>query len=141
RFGNAVAISLDTIVVGAYQDDILTNADQGSAYVFTNGPGGWAQSGKLAAASGKKDDLFGTSVGIDGTTVVVGAPSNPPAPVATFGAAYAFTKGLNEWNNPTQVQLTAADGFAGDSFGSAVAVSGSTIVVGAPLSTGFSQNN
>ncbi|MBI4516452.1 MAG: FG-GAP repeat protein [Deltaproteobacteria bacterium] len=51
-FGVSVAISGDTVVVGAIWDDIGANSDQGSAYVFVKPGGGWAdmtQTAKLTA--------------------------------------------------------------------------------------------
>ena len=41
-FDESVAVSGDTVVVGAAGDDVGTNSDQGSAYVFVKPVGGWA---------------------------------------------------------------------------------------------------
>ena len=43
-FGFSVAVSGDTVVVGAEVDDVGSNSDQGSAYVFVRPAGGWAGS-------------------------------------------------------------------------------------------------
>ena len=69
-FGDSVAIDGDTVVIGA------TGAGTGGAvYVFRTTDGGatYVQVAKLTASDGAASDYFGTSVAIDGSTVVVGA--------------------------------------------------------------------
>ena len=84
----------------------------------------------LTASDSANDDYFGASVAIDGNTVVVGA--SKPFNHLT-GEAYVFVKPGASWKNMTQTAvLTASDGAGGNDFGSAVAISGSTVVVGAP---------
>jgi len=72
-----VSIDGDTMVIGADQDDDK-GSNSGSAYVFTRDtPGdlasGWTQVAKLTAGDGAADDHFGSSVSIDGDTMVIGA--------------------------------------------------------------------
>jgi FG-GAP repeat len=77
---------------------------------------------------------FGQSAAISGNEVVIGAPG---AKVGTQiqGAAYFFVKPSTGWANATSGRdLIASDGAAFDNFGVSVAVSGSTIVAGAPKS-------
>jgi FG-GAP repeat len=87
-FGQSVAISGDTIVVGAPRDDIGSNKDQGSAYVFARNGESWNQLRNLAADDGALGDKFGVSVAISGNTVVVGAHYNDKRQ----GSAYAFSQ-------------------------------------------------
>ncbi|HBI15484.1 MAG TPA: hypothetical protein DDY20_08230 [Desulfobulbaceae bacterium] len=135
QFGTSVAISGDTIVVGAWRDDD-NGTDSGSAYVYTKPASGWAgmtQTAKLTAGDGAADDRFGTYVAISGDTIVVGAYGDDDNG-ALSGSAYVFTRPAGGWADTTQTaKLTAGNGGAGDYFGSSVAVSGDTIVVGAPL--------
>jgi hypothetical protein len=72
RFGYAVAVDGDTIVVGAYQDDDK-GTNSGSAYVFTRTGATWTQQAKLVPADGAANDNFGRAVAVDGDTIVVGA--------------------------------------------------------------------
>src|SRR5262249_50791564 len=72
NFGCSVAISGDTIVVGAPGDDVSGNTDQGSSYVFTRGGGSWTLQQKLVANDGAPRDGFGSPVAIDGNAIVVG---------------------------------------------------------------------
>lgn len=124
-FGVGVAISSETVIVGAYGDD----NSKGSAYVFVRSGTSWTQQQKLTAADGAAVDYFGSSVAISGDTVIVSAFQNTVGANANQGAAYVFTRSGTSWSQ--QQKLTAADGAAGDLFGSNVAISGDTAVVGA----------
>jgi hypothetical protein len=131
-FGVSVAISGSTIVVGASADDIGSNINQGSAYVFDRRGGSWVETQKLTASDGVQPDSFGDPVAISGSTIVVGAPFDDIGGIINQGSAYVFTRQGGSWVE-TQ-KLTASDGAnSTDIFGVAVAVSGSTIVVGASL--------
>src|SRR5688572_16404066 len=83
---------------------------------------------KLTSQAGADFDLFGESVSISGTTAVVGASG---ADVVAFnaGAAFVFVERGSEYER--QATLTAGDASAGDFFGTSVAISADTIVVGA----------
>ena len=83
---------------------------------------------KLTASDGAAGDNFGTSVAISGNTVVVGASGTASTP----GRAYIYTEPGTGWANMNSTaELTASDGARGDSFGKSVAISGSTVLVGA----------
>lgn len=131
-FGRAVAISGDTVVVGADGMDTNGNADQGAAYVFVKPSGGWRnmnETAKLVASDGGALQRLGSSVAIDGDTVVVGAIGAD----ADRGAAYVFMKPLGGWSgivNET-AKLTPQQRAQNDLFGTSVAVHGDSVVVGA----------
>ena len=144
RFGYSVAISGDTIVVGAITEDSDTNfvngdqsnndADEaGAVYVFVRTAGLWTQEAYLKASNSRRGDQFGFSVSVSGDIVVVGAPFNDRfAP--SSGAAYVFQRQngfIPTWSE--QAFLKASNAGLADVFGLAVAVSGETIVVGAGL--------
>ena len=134
-FGRSVAISDDTIVVGAYHDD-ENGTDSGSAYVFVQPGGGWAdmtQTAKLTAGDGAADDFFGRSVAISNDTIVVGAYGDDDNGLSS-GSAYVFEKPGSGWADMIQTdKLTADDGAADDFFGLSVAISNDTIDVGSYL--------
>src|SRR5262249_39266825 len=121
-FGESVAISGDTAVVGASNGDVGGNADQGSAYVFVRDGATWKQQQKLTATNGAARGWFGASVAISGDTVIVGAMGQ--------GAAYIFVRNGATWAQ--QQILTSPDGAPPDQFGHSVAISGDTAIVGAP---------
>ena len=120
-FGLSVAIYGSTAVVGAPYKNTGT-----AAYVFVRSGSAWSQQAKLTAADGGSGDLFGSSVAIYGSTVLVGAPGAN----SFTGAAYVFARSGTAWSQ--QAMLTAAHGAPSDRFGWSVAIYGSTAVVGAP---------
>src|SRR3989442_715538 len=74
EFGNAVAISGDTIVVGAHADPRGDGVPEGAAYVFARNGTGWSQQAKLRSADpAASQHQFGAAVAIDGEVVAVGA--------------------------------------------------------------------
>ncbi len=124
-FGTSVAISGNTVAVGADSDDAgATNS--GSAYLFNSTTG--TLTATLINPSAADSDRFGTSVAISGDTVVVAALLDGTA-VFRGGSAYVF--------NATTGQLTSTllnpSPVANDYFGYCVAVSGNSIAIGAPL--------
>ncbi len=72
-FGNAVAVSGNTAVVGALGDNIGGVSNQASVSVFVRSGNGWALQQQLIASDGVPDDFFGASVALNGDTLVVGA--------------------------------------------------------------------
>jgi FG-GAP repeat len=127
RFGDSVAISGDTIVVGAEFDDGVGDAS-GSAYVFVRSGTNWSEQEKLTASDAAAGDRFGKSIAFSGDTIVVGAAFDDDSG-ASSGSAYVFVRSGTNWSE--QEKLTASDAAAGDGFGHSVAISGDTIVVGA----------
>jgi hypothetical protein len=166
-FGWSVGVSCDTIVIGArFEASAATgvNGDQenndssksGAAYVFVRVGSTWVQQAYLKASNTDSLDFFGWSVAISGNTIVVGAngedsdargvnsdPDNNDAP--SSGAAYVFVRNGTTWSQ--QAYLKASNTDYADFFGEAVAISGDTIIVGAPgedsTATGINgdQNN
>jgi hypothetical protein len=129
-FGNSVAISGNTVVVGAPYGQF--------AFVFVRAKNGWGnmiQTATLTASDEMSCGLFGNSVSMSGNTIVVGDPQASPGCGATQpGAAYVFVEPPGGWKGSlTQTaKLTASDGVVGDGVGYSVSISGNTIVAGAP---------
>jgi hypothetical protein len=135
--GFSVAVSGDTIVVGAPGHTVGSDPGQGTAYVFVMPASGWAgsltQTAELTASNGAEGEELGGSVAVSGDTIVVGAPFQPVDSHANQGAAYVFVMPTSRWANTTQTaELTASNGAAGNGLGYSVGVSGDTIVAGAP---------
>ncbi|HEV7491616.1 MAG TPA: FG-GAP repeat protein [Rhodanobacteraceae bacterium] len=130
EFGYRVAIQPDRIFVTAYNATIGTNTAQGSAYVFENGTGSWAQVQKLTADDGAVFDNFGQSIAIDGSVLVIGANGATIGDQGAQGAAYVFVYDGTSW---TQGQkLIADDGDMVDNFGVSAAIGDETIFIGSP---------
>ncbi|HOR97207.1 MAG TPA: FG-GAP repeat protein [Kiritimatiellia bacterium] len=126
-FGYSVALAGDTALVGAYADDDKGSIS-GSAYVFTRSGSTWTQQAKLTAADGAAGDCFGWSVALSGDTALVGAYADDDNGVNS-GSAFVFTRDGTTWNQ--QAKLTAGESAAGDNFGTSVALSGDTVLIGA----------
>ena len=127
NFGRSVAVSGETAVVGASANDDA-GSNSGSAYVFVRSGAAWTQQAKLTASDAAEGDNFGRSVAVSGETAVVGASANDDAG-SNSGSAYVFVRSGAAWTQ--QAKLTASDAAEGDNFGTSVAVSGETAVVGA----------
>jgi hypothetical protein len=127
-FGVSVAIDGDTIIVGAWHDNVGINIGQGSAYVFTRSGTTWTEQQKLLASDGLETDNFGKSVAIDGNTAIIGAPQDDVDNHGESGSAYVFVRSGTVWTQ--QAHLFASDGAHQDIF-YAVAISGDTALVGA----------
>jgi hypothetical protein len=135
RFGNSVAISGETIVVGAYLDFL-----GGSAYVFTRSDGIWSEQAKLTASDRLTGDDFGYSVSVSGDTAIIGAPFDDHSSFNDIhGSAYVFTRTGGVWSE--QAKLIASDPDREDRFGWSVAISGDTAIVGAELGDDAGDNS
>ena len=150
-FGDSVAVSGDTVVVGGGDDSCATGVDgdqadnwcwsAGAAYVFVRSNGAWTQQAYLKASNTEAWDAFGTEVAVSGDTVVVTAPNEGSAATGVngdqtdnsagfSGAAYVFVRSGGVWAQ--QAYLKASNTDTWDEFGTSVAISGDTVVVGAP---------
>jgi len=151
QFAHAVAVSGDTVVVGAqYENSNATGVngnhstnsapDSGAAYVFVRSGSTWVQQAYLKASNTGAGDRFGYAVAVSDDTVVVGAvleasdatgvngnQSNNNA--IDSGAAYVFVRNGTNWSQ--QAYLKASNTGASDLFGDSLAVSGDTVVVSA----------
>jgi hypothetical protein len=131
NFGRSVSISGDTVVVGANLEDNGALTDQGAVYVFVRNNGVFTQQQKLLAGAAASGDGFGSSVSIDGDTIAVGVPLDDAGALTNAGSVYIFQRTNGVWAQ--QAQMTASDAAANDGLGTSVAISGGTVVAGAPL--------
>lgn len=168
QFGYSVAITGDTVVIGANRessDAIGINGDQannnanesGAAYIFVRPTGGttWTQQAYIKASNTGTGDYFGKAVAISGNTVVVGASgesSNATGinglqsdnTATASGAAYIFTRMpvTLAWSQQAYIKASNTDAF--DFFGFSVAIAADTVIIGAygedSNSTGINGN-
>ena len=96
QFGNSVALSGDTLAVGAYKEDSPAtgvNGDQaeccasdaGAVYVFVRSGSTWTQQAYVKASNTDARDAFGTSVALSGDTLAVGATGEASAATGING--------------------------------------------------------
>jgi len=165
EFGCSVALSGNTLVVGASgeasgatgingneADNSVFHA--GAAYVFERNNATWTQQAYVKAANTSDSAAFGISVALSGDTLAVGAytesitvtpESNSSHPFVGFagaGAAYLFGRVGTTWTQRSYVKASNAG--AADDFGTSVALTGDTLVIGAPFeasaTTGINGN-
>lgn len=161
RFGYSMALSGDTLVIGApYEDSNATgvNGDQtnnlavdaGAVYVFIRNGSTWTQQAYLKASNTGVNDYFGYSVAISGDTVAVGAiqeDSNATGingnqtdnTINDSGAVYVFTRSGTDWSQ--QAYIKESNTGVDDSLGMAIALDGDTLAVGALESSNASGVN
>ena len=128
-FGRAVAISGDTIVVGAPGDDDgqdRVDIDAGSVLVFVRSGGAWVVQADLAPTEPRLGGRFGQAVAVSGNTLLVGEPGGGD-PAVGPGAAYAYVRSGSTWT--LQQKLEADVPGISDYFGRSVALSGDTALV------------
>jgi hypothetical protein len=134
-FGVSVAISGNTVLVGALWHDPAGVKDAGAAYVFERNTGGtnnWGQVAKLTlGASAATGDELGIAVALEGSIAVVGAHRRDVSATDTGAAAvfYRDRGGANKWGLVTLI--TASDPGENDYLGYALSLSGDTLLVGA----------
>lgn len=138
QLGWAVAIDGDTMVAGARLDDHVVEGG-GAAYVYQRVAGNWQLQQKLVNVDAQPDDEFGTSVAIEGDTIVVGAIYADVGNTLSTGAVFVFSRVGGSWVQSQKI--VASDYAQGDQFGTSVSLSGNTIVVGAPYDDSPSTDN
>ena len=120
-------------VVGSAWDD-GGGTDRGAAYIFGRDQGGadnWGQIKKLSASDARDSALFGYSVSLDGTNIVVGA-GWANAGGLERGQAYLYAKdegGTDGWGEVQRMR--ASDAANQDWFGYTTSILGDYILVGA----------
>ena len=106
RFGSSIALSSDgnTMTVGASLDDVGSNSDQGSVYLFSKSANNWILQSQIFASDGAGADAFGSSVSIsgDGNTLAVGAPGSD---INSIGAIYVFTRSSGVWTQQPKIVI------------------------------------
>ncbi len=132
RFGATVAVDGDSVIVLASRGGV-SGSVSGRVYVFERPPGGWTgtmtETARLLAKDG---DPVGGALSISGDTVVVRGADLDASGVAA-NAIYVFIRPVGGWEETKgeQAMLLASDGERLDGYGSAVSISGDTVVVGA----------
>lgn len=157
-FGTSVAVSGDTIAVGAWEEDSASTGvngtesddsaeNSGAVYVFVRNGGVWSQQAYLKASNCGAGDRFGAQLDLEGDLLVVGAPeedcgnagvgaAQADDSLSNSGAVYVFSRAAGVWSQ--EEYLKPASPGEEDRFGTSVALSGDTVVVGARFESGGS---
>ncbi|MBI5671291.1 MAG: DUF11 domain-containing protein [Chloroflexi bacterium] len=140
RFGTAIAVGGDRIVVGAPGK----NSGQGAAYIFARKDGGyenmaWVLEYSVSIPDGASGDAFGSAVGYGDAgfnlyRAVIGAPGKNSGQGVAYVYEISHSVAVPTWYY--QATLTAGDGVSGDRFGTSLFAlrtnEGHFIAVGAP---------
>ena len=121
-FGTTVALSGNTALVSIIQGETDLS---GGIYVFARSGKTWSRQAMLTDPNGPSEINFGSSIAVSGASIVVGASDR--------GCAFVFARSGQKWTvQATLVQTgeAACPAEASNSFGSSVAISGSTVIVG-----------
>lgn len=128
--GTSVAIFQNTIVAGAPLDDTPGGTDAGRAFILTRVKGKWFLELALRSNPGSMSDQFGHSVAVSKDHVIVGVPGEDTATKTNTGGVVTFTRTKTGWSNTGE--FSRQDAEDNDAFGTSVAISGNTAIVGAP---------
>jgi hypothetical protein len=152
RFGDSVSVAVDTLAVGASEEDSAATgidgeeddnqeSDSGAVYVFVRSGSAWVRNAYVKASNTGAGDVFGASVSLAGDTLVVGAygedsaaagidgdEGNDDAPDS--GAVYVFQRGSDAWAQTAYVKASSPG--ASDQFGWSVTISRGILAAGAP---------
>lgn len=150
RYGCAVDIDTNVVIVGAYSEDEVedgvsgTLTNPGSAYLYErNVSGTWAFTQKIVPDDRNSGDHFGYSFALEDTLLVIGTHSddhdeNDANVKDDAGSAYIFEKNGGTWSQFQKIDASDRDTL--DEFGISVGLSGHTILIGAFLQD-FDENN
>ncbi|MBN4082002.1 cadherin-like beta sandwich domain-containing protein [Beggiatoa alba] len=159
RFGESVALSDETLAVGARFEDSDAigisgeqsnndSRDSGAVYIFTRSNNQWSQQAYVKASNAELSDAFGV-VALSGDTLAVSAYGEDSSAQgingdqnnndAQFsGAVYVFTRSNNEWSQQAYIKASNASSndlfgaqILGNSISTSIVLDGDTLVVGA----------
>ncbi|MBK8269687.1 MAG: hypothetical protein IPK83_15885 [Planctomycetes bacterium] len=138
EFATAVAMHGDVLVLGAPGSDYNACGAEGSclvgsAVVFRRIGDEWSDEAILSSSENVESDLFGFSVAVEDSLIVVGAPRanlSPSSPYSARGAVFVFRREAGAWN--LESRLASIESTGSDRFGTAVAISDGRIAVGNP---------
>ncbi len=143
EFGFAVSANRDLVAAGAPFDDPIAS-QSGSVYLYARqfgNPESWIQIQKIVPTDAAKEDHFGYSVALEGSTLAAGARKDVHNGIKT-GSVYVFERdqgGAGAWGQAQK--LAPSNGTTDNEFGRAIALSGDFLAVGAPRPTRLSKRS
>lgn len=121
-FGCAVSLSGSRLAIGAL------GLGAGAAYVFVRNGTTWSPEATILAPTGLSVGLFGERVSLSADRVAIGARATNQ-PFMHTGAAFTYTRSGTAWN--FEVQFTSPNAQPSGEFGGAVALVGTSLMIGA----------
>ncbi len=127
-FGFSIAVGCGRVAIGAATDEVSPGPKDSSGGVHLYDEATLTYERSIYNPTPHPLDFFGCSVGLSGTNLVVGAYNGDAGSTADAGSAYVFDAATGDLVQT----LTSPTPTANDRYGAAVAVSGDTVIVGAP---------
>ena len=127
--GSTAAVAGDIMIAGCPNSNSADPESRRCAYVFKRDAGAWLQVAKFTSEAQGIFSSFGQTLAMNGTTAVVGAPLD--VNFAASDDVYAYDVS-DEPILAARIHLPDEGGAAGDQLGSAIAVQGDLMAVGAP---------
>jgi len=106
----------------------------GAAFVFRREVGVWTEVARLVADDGMTGDYFGAAVALDNDRILIGAPYSDEG-TWRVGSVYVFEETGSEWRQ--EAMLLPWTLSQAVEFGTAIAVDGDAVLVGAPYDLDF----
>jgi hypothetical protein len=132
HFGYAVALHDGVLVATAPQLDLGGVASAGAAFVYEGVGADWSGTATLTEILPGVSSYFGTRVDIDGDLIIVGASQDRDAFGEQSGSAFLFGREGAGWSSLRRFE--DPEGESLERFGSAVAIDGDRLAIGAPRS-------
>jgi uncharacterized Zn-binding protein involved in type VI secretion len=129
KFGTAVALQGDSLLVTADEGDPQGVLAGGSVYEFQRSGSTWAEIQEFGRIQTTPWGLLGTSVDLEGDRAIVGFRKLGASSFPGVGRAYTFLRSGTVWSQ--ELELVASDGHDTDGFGEVVSISGPTALVSA----------
>jgi hypothetical protein len=126
-----VALDGETAAVATPPPPTPAGADEGSVTLFSRRDGRFTPETTLSARTGSGQ--FGSAVGVDGSTALVGAPLGGVPMSGGGGSVAVFSRENGRWRRKKTLRRQTASGI--DNFGTALAIDGNTAAVGASTAT------
>jgi hypothetical protein len=140
RFGSSIAMDSNQLIIGDFLENLDANDSNkipgaGAAYIFEKQTGRWVVVQKLVASDRAVSDKFGSSVGISGNRIIVGAPEEDhnvfgEDSAKGSGSVYLYEKKNDTWMQTDKIVSSNRD--VGEKFGFSVAIKNDRAIVGAP---------
>ncbi|MEW6160821.1 MAG: FG-GAP repeat protein, partial [Verrucomicrobiota bacterium] len=130
EFGNSATVWNKTVVFGSQRASTDRTVHGGSAHVFVHTDTGFVQQADITPKDAQSFAEFGSAVSLEDNTLVVGAHRDNTAQGPGAGSAYVLVRDGGTWSEVQK--LTANEGSHNEAFGYAVALSGNSIIIGAP---------
>jgi hypothetical protein len=130
RFGSAIAVNGDTVLIGAPGVDVCPTFDVGAVYSFMWNGSSWSQTQRLTAPSGSGDEGFASSVALSGEVALISAYWHFTAQYQRRGSVYVLTRTGSLWS--VNQELISSDGVYLDNFGDGLSFDQDTAVIGSP---------